>query len=107
MDYGAGALAVAPSDGRRLLEAAQALGGHELWGLQEQYDAVVLVLPVQFLHRVIPTVLRALDELMASTDPGRLGPPSGEPQIDPRYWLPDTGHEEHLRLLAGLDQLTR
>ena len=107
MDYGAGALAVPSNDGRRLQAAAEGLGGSDVWGLQEQYNRDVLVLPARFLQRVVPTVLRVLDELMAASDEVRVGPPPGEPPIDPAYWLPDVGHEHQLRLLTGLDEFAR
>ena len=46
-----------------------------------------------------------LDELMTTADPDGLGPPVGEPPIDPRSWLPDVGHERQLRPVSGLDHL--
>ncbi|MGZ4305632.1 MAG: hypothetical protein ACXVSL_12300 [Solirubrobacteraceae bacterium] len=104
MDYGMGAVAVAAADGRRLQDAAATLGGARAWGLQEQFNDDVLVLPAPFLQRAIPTVLRVLDQLMRSSAP-RVGPVGDEPALDPAYWLPDVGHEQQLRLLTGLDGL--
>ena len=104
MDYGMGAVAVAAGDGSRLLEAGANLGGAEAWGLDEQFNHDVLVLPAPFLQRVGPMVLRVLDQLMvASTQRG--GRSADEPALDPRYWLPDVGHEQQLLLLTGLGRL--
>jgi hypothetical protein len=104
MDYGMGAVAVAAGDGSRLLEAGTNFGGAEAWGLDEQVNHDVLVLPAPFLQRVVPMVLRVLDQLMvASTQ--RVGLSADEPALDPRYWLPDVGHEQQLLLLTGLGGL--
>jgi hypothetical protein len=104
MDYGLGAVAVAPDDGRRLQEAAARLGGAQVWGLEEQFNHDVLVLPAPFLERVVPMVLRVLDQLMVASAP-QVGPSADQPPLDPAYWLPDVGHEQQLRLLTGLGDL--
>jgi hypothetical protein len=104
MDYGMGAVAVAARDGCRLQEAAVSLGGIEAWGLEEQFNHDVLVLPAPFLYRVVPTALRVLDQLMVASAP-RVGPSPEQPPLDPAYWLPSVGHERQLRLLTGLDDL--
>ena len=106
MVYGLGALAVAPNDGRRLLTAASSLGGAEVWGLQEQFNEDMLVLPARFLQCIVPKVFGVLHELMMISSP-RVGPAAGEPPLDPAYWLPDVGHEQQVRLLAGLDGVSR
>lgn len=102
IDYGAGALAVAPPDADRLIAATQVLSSPAEWGVAEQHDGVVLVLPASFLQRVVPTALRVLDELMMTAEPERFGSCRDDSGFDPRYWLPDTGHEEALALLTGL-----
>lgn len=104
IDYGLGAVAVARDDGYRLQEAAARLGGADAWGLQEQFNHDVLVLPAPFLHRVVPTMLRVLDQLMVASAP-RVKPPADQAPLNPKYWLPDAGHEQQLRLLTGLDDL--
>jgi hypothetical protein len=104
MDYGMGAVAVAAGDGCRLQEAAATLGGAEAWGLEEQFNHDVLVLPAPFLQRVLPMVLRVLDQLMVASTP-RVGPSADQPALDPAYWLPDVGHEQQLLLLTGLGGL--
>lgn len=81
MDYGLGAVAVASSDGRRLLTAAGSLGGADSWGLEERFNQDVLILPARFLQRVISTVLRVLDELMVASAP-EVGPAADEPPLD-------------------------
>jgi hypothetical protein len=78
MDYGIGALAVTAEDGRRLQVAAEVHGGSGPWGLQEQYNGDVLVLPAPFLQRVVATVLGVLDELMTASE-ARVGTPTPEP----------------------------
>jgi hypothetical protein len=52
-------------------------------------------------------VLRVLDELMMTAEPERFGSSRDESEFDPRYWLPDTAHEEALALLTGLDHVRR
>jgi hypothetical protein len=101
MDYGLGAVTVAPDDGRRLQMSAATLGGNQAWGLDEQINHDVLVLPRLFLQRAVTTMLRVLDQLMEASAP-RVGPRASQPPLDPSYWLPDVGHEQQLRLLTGL-----
>jgi hypothetical protein len=104
IDYGMGAVAIAAGDGCRLQEAAATLGGAQAWGLEEQFNHDGLVLPAPFLRRVVPTVLRVLDQLMVASTPP-VGPSADEPALVPAYWLPDVGHEEQLLLLTGLGGL--
>lgn len=101
MDHGPGTVAVASDDGHRLQLSAATLGGNRAWGLEEQSNHDVLVLPAQFLERAVLTVLFVLDQLMEASA-HRVGPPAGQPPLDPSQWLPDAGHEQELRLLTGL-----
>ena len=54
------------------------MGGAEAWGLEEQFNHDV-PLPAPFLQRVVPTVLRVLDQLIVLPRPsggGGLGRPA-------------------------------
>lgn len=102
LDYGPGAVAVAPDDGRRLQLSAATLGGDAAWGLEEQVNHDVLVLPAVFLQRAVLIVLRVLDQLMDASAPW-VRPRANQAPLNPADWLPDVGHEQQLRLLTGLD----
>jgi len=106
MDYGPGALAIAPDDGRRLISAANSIATAADWGLEEQHDGVVLVLPVQYLGPVVKATFRSLAELMRTIEPSIEEAPEGVAQFDPSYWIPGHEYQRELLLLSGLSRVS-
>jgi hypothetical protein len=106
IDYGPGALAIAPDDGQRLISAADSIATAADWGLTEQHDGVVLVLPAQYLVPVVRATFRSLAELLATLGPSIEDSPEEVAQFDPSYWIAGHDYQRELLLLSGLSSVS-
>jgi hypothetical protein len=91
-----------PNEVPAITQAASRLGGPEWWGIEELHERTY-VDPGEYVEALIPAAGRALDELMAAMDVGRLGvsPSRERPPEDDWRWNEST--RKRLRLLAGLE----
>ena len=106
IDFQAGALAIAPSDGERLRRSIGHLGSEEDWGIKAGHQGVILVLPALFMARALHAAFSSLSGLAeAASIPLRDRWPDDLP-FDPSNWVPGYEYASELRLLTGLQPIS-